>query len=66
MPIYEAEGFSPPAPIALVRLRDPLNGTVLPDIPLLMDTGADVTLLPGSAIRRLGVIPESGQYELNG
>jgi hypothetical protein len=39
----------------------------LPDIPLLIDTGADVTLLPRSAVIRLGVTPQSGtQYELMG
>jgi hypothetical protein len=35
-------------------------------VPVLLDTGADVTLFPGSAIQRLGIVPESGHYELMG
>jgi hypothetical protein len=37
------------------------------DVPLLIDTGADVTLLPRAAVARLGIEPQPGmQYELIG
>jgi len=40
---------------------------VVSDVPLLLDTGADVTLLPRAAVHRLGVPPEvDQQYELMG
>ena len=36
-------------------------------MPLLLDTGADITLLPRAAVERLGVPPLAGQrYELMG
>jgi hypothetical protein len=66
MPSYDALRYDPPAPVARVTLRAS-SGATVPDVPLLLDTGADVTLLPRDAITRLGVIPDSGvQYELVG
>jgi hypothetical protein len=66
MPRYDALPYDPPAPIAEVTLRA-ANGATVPDVLLLLDTGADITLLPRSAIVRLGVIPDPGlQYELVG
>ncbi len=65
MPNYDAVHYDPPAPVALVALRDKSGGASLQDVPLLVDTGADVTLLPRSAAERLGLKPISGQvYEL--
>ena len=55
MPSYEAAGFEPPAPRARVVLRNPHSGAPVSDVPLLLDTGADVTLLPHRAVERLGV-----------
>ncbi len=46
MPSYDATHFDPPAPIAQVILRDPHSEAAVSDVPLLMDTGADITLLP--------------------
>jgi hypothetical protein len=43
-----------------VALRDPATGATLKDIPMLLDSGADVTLLPQSAVQRLGVVGEQG------
>ncbi len=43
------------------------NGTTIQNILLLMDTGADTTLLPRAAIKRLGIIPDPALvYELIG
>ena len=53
MPTYDASRYNPPAPVAHVTLRDSSTGTLLPNVPLLIDTGADITLLPSTAVQRL-------------
>ena len=58
--------FSPPAPIALVALRHPITNVSVSDVPLQIDTGADVTLLPEDFARQIGELEESGLYELQG
>jgi hypothetical protein len=64
MPRYDALHYDPPAPIAQVMLRAP-DGATVPDVLLLLDTGADATLLPRNAITRLGInIDPTLQYEL--
>ena len=65
MPSYDASHHDPPAPVASVTLRDPDNPAAVADHVLLMDTGADVTLLPRAAIERLGVKSAADEhYEL--
>jgi hypothetical protein len=67
MPNYDASHFDPPAPVAAVTLRDPYRGATVSDVQLLLDTGADVTLLPRMAVERLGVpLLANEQYELMG
>ena len=44
MPSYDALHYDPPAPIAQVMLRA-ADGATVPDVSLLLDTGADATLL---------------------
>ena len=56
MPTYDTSHFDPPAPVAYVTLRDPHSGATVADVPLLLDTGADVTLLPRIAVEILGVL----------
>jgi predicted aspartyl protease len=63
MPPYDDRLFVPPAPVLTARLRNPQNGTIVPDVPLLIDTGADVTLLPLGAVNAAG-IEQTGAYEL--
>lgn len=58
MPEYDADGFDPPAPVAYVILRNPATGALLSDVPMLIDTGADATLHPSSAVEQLGIKPE--------
>jgi hypothetical protein len=66
MPSYDAVRYSPPAPIAQVTLRAP-SGATVPDVLLLLDTGADITLLPRSAVTRMGIKTDSNvRYELVG
>ena len=67
MPSYDASHFDPPAPVASVTLRNPHSGATVADVLLLWDSGADVTLLPRTAVERLGVSPLANQqYELMG
>jgi predicted aspartyl protease len=64
---YESANCDPPAPVASVKLRHSQNGAMVEDVLLLLDTGADVTLLPRSAAEKLGVqlLPDQ-KYELMG
>ena len=67
MPSYDARGSDPPAPIAQVALRNLDSGEMVVDVPLLLDTGADVTLLPRNIVEQIGVQLVAGQsYELMG
>jgi len=67
MPSYDASHFEPPAPVAQVTLRNLHSGATVSDVLLLLDTGADVTLLPRTAVEQLGVPLLAGQrYELMG
>jgi predicted aspartyl protease len=67
MPSYEASDVDPPAPVARVVLRHPHSGATLSDVSVLLDTGADVTLLPRTVVEQLGVplLPDQ-RYELMG
>ena len=67
MPTYDASHFNPPAPVAQVTLRNPSSGVTISDVVLLVDSGADVTLLPRQAVEGLGIPLVTGQgYELMG
>jgi hypothetical protein len=67
MPSYDAWHFDPPAPVARVTLRNPHSGATVSDVLLLLDTEADITLLPRTAVEPLGVPPLADQqYELMG
>jgi hypothetical protein len=62
---YDATHFQPPAPVATVTLRNPATGVVCADVPMLLDSGADVSLAPEAMVRQIGVTPTPGrQYQL--
>lgn len=65
MPTYDASLFHPPAPLAKVTLRNQANGHATADVPMLLDTGADVSLIPQSSVTQLGLTidPKEG-FEL--
>jgi len=65
MPAYDGGRFAPPAPVAMVILRRPDGAQSVPDVPMLLDSGADVTLIPKSAVAPLG-LTVVGQNELVG
>lgn len=63
MQAYDAARFDPPAPLALVTIKSPRLGIDIRDVPMLLDTGADVSLLPRLLVAPL-VSPQAKQYEL--
>jgi len=67
VPEYDAENFDPPAPVAYVTLRHPTTGVSLSDVPMLIDTGADVSLLPREYVTQLGNKETNNEaYEIQG
>jgi hypothetical protein len=60
---YDAAQFDPPAPLAYVTVKSDRLGIVIQDVPMLLDTGADVSLLPRSHVAALAS-PDARQYEL--
>src|SRR5512134_2093602 len=67
MPAYDATLFAPAAPVAQVRLRNQQTGLSRFDVPMLIDSGADVTLVPASILSELNVELVTGKfYELVG
>jgi hypothetical protein len=60
---YETARFDPPAPLALVTVKSERLGIVIRDVPMLLDTGADVSLLPRSHVASLAS-PDAKRYEL--
>lgn len=57
MPRYETEGFQPPAAVVRAGVRGP-GGLVLPNVPLLIDTGADVSVIPLGVAEAVGATIE--------
>src|SRR5438046_1709979 len=67
MPDYDRINFDPPAPVALVTVRNPQSGEIVADIRMLIDSGADITLLPDSVLDTINLSEErSTVYELAG
>lgn len=67
MPAYDQVLFDPPAPVAAVTVRHPSSGVVVGDVRMLIDSGADATLLPERVAQQLGLsADEGGMYELVG
>jgi hypothetical protein len=67
MQSYDADLFKPPAPIARVIFRDPSNGNTVDDVLMLIDSGADITLVPQACIDDLeSTFDPEDSYELEG
>src|SRR6185436_8932182 len=60
---YDAAQFDPPAPLALVTIKSAELRIEIQNVPMLLDTGADVSLLPRSYMETLAA-PDAKQYEL--
>ena len=65
MPAYDAVRFNPPAPVASVTVRNPDTGDTATDVSMLIDSGADVTLIPRAVLAQVGgsTLPDV-RYEL--
>ena len=67
MPRYGDVLFFPAAPVAHVTLRAPNNSATVNDVPMLIDSGSDVTLLPRAFVEQLGIETDTEtSYELTG
>lgn len=57
---YDAQHYRPPAPVASLTLRT-LDGRdqTISNVLALIDTGADLTLLPRWAVEQLGLTPQA-------
>jgi Aspartyl protease len=66
MPLYDGELFVPPAPIARVLVRHPERDQSVGDVPMLIDSGADATLLPRSVATSLRLEGTGERYQLAG
>jgi predicted aspartyl protease len=53
---YDANGFNPPAVVALVSISIP-GGSKIDNVRMLLDTGSDITVLPKTAVSSIGAIP---------
>jgi hypothetical protein len=66
MPPYDDHFFAPPAPVARVLVRHPEREQSVGDVPMLIDSGADATLLPRSAAKSLAFEGTGERYQLVG
>jgi hypothetical protein len=64
MPAYDDSRFAPAAPVIRVELRNPESGAVLKDVLMLIDSGADITLLPKMKVDALRIESSGASYEL--
>src|SRR5215216_298286 len=60
---YDAAQFDPPAPLALVTIKSLELDIEIHDVPMLLDTGADVSLLPRARFEKVAAA-DAKQYEL--
>ncbi len=66
MPAYDASRCTPPAPVARVTLHHLNHEKINADILMQIDSGADVTLWPRSAVELLGIVGRGKRYQLIG
>src|SRR2546423_7877868 len=67
MAAYDSDPFDPPAPLARVSLRAMQTRKIITDVPMLIDSGSDLTLIPEASVAELGPNLESDKrVELQG
>jgi len=67
MPKYNSSSFDPPAPVAKVTLRHPKTQKILSEVNMLLDSGADTTLIPKDVVKSLEAdLFSEKDYELRG
>ncbi len=55
----------PPAPFVHVTIRPPDRRTALADLPALLDTAADISVIPAAIAEQLGLVP-LGEVRISG
>ncbi len=55
MPEYDGKTFTPPAPVAYVTLQNSENNSEIRNVPMLLDTGSDATLIPQFVVEKLAL-----------
>jgi Aspartyl protease len=61
------ENYLPSAPTANVKLRNQKTLESIKDVPMLLDTGSDITLLPQSYCEKIGIEISTTEFaELEG
>ena len=67
MPTYDFNLFDPPATLARVSRRALHNGNTVADVPMLIDSGADLTLIPKIVVDELRLdLDPNETFELTG
>ena len=67
MPTYDFNLFNPPAPLARVSLRALHNVNTVADVPMLIDSGSDITLIPEVFVDELRLdLDPNETFELTG
>jgi len=67
MPTYDFNLFNPPAPLARVSLRALHNVNTVADVPMLIDSGSDITLIPEMFVDELRLdLDPNETFELTG
>lgn len=62
-----SETYTPPAPLAKIKLRNSKSLEIIQDVPMLLDTGSDITLLPKSFCEKIEAeISDTNFLELEG
>lgn len=64
MPVCNSSEFDPPAPTAQVSFVNPETGQRIDSVPMLLDTGADVAVIPQTLARSLNATERSTAYEI--
>lgn len=66
MPSYDSDHFEPPAPVARVTLRGSDRSDAVTDVPMLLDTGADVSMVSRAAAEELALGGSEERFKLVG
>lgn len=67
MQVYETTGFHPPAPVVYVEVFSQDKSLLVTNVPMLLDTGADVSLVPRDQLNEILAATAPGQqYILQG
>ena len=64
MPAFDGQRFSPPAAVAAVRVVNLETSSVQDGVPMLIDTGADVSVIPTSVSDTLALPQSDSALEL--